>query len=517
VTRAARVGCAAIAAVITALGAPGLARAARPQYSISIGYNGLPPSAPEGLKPLRFADDDAASFHQFASALSRRSYLLALLDADTQARFPGLTATARPPTLVELRRTVAEVAARMEKDVARGDHPSVLIFYSGHGMRGGGQAGLSFLDGALTRDALYAEVLPAFRDRSVHLFIDACHAEAIVRPRDLQAAVVDASDADVSSYLQDATLARFPEVGAVMASTMGRQSHEWDVYQSGVFTHEILSALRGGADVDGNGRIEYSELAAFLAAANREVADPRARPQSVVHAPSLDPRAPIVSLGDFRDASFLEGRPGFLGSFFIEDARGNRLVDLRAERDFPVRLVVPAGEVLYVRNDRREASLTPAAGGRVRFEDLDLADASTRARGSLDGAFRHGLFATSFGPDYYRGFVDRPGDLVPVSLPDVDLSARAADKAQRPERSRKAAIATSVFAGSLLLGAGVAGAFAWSAHKDFDNTTYERTAFEAKNRYELNLGISLGLLGGALVVGSIAALLFARSRGSAAD
>jgi uncharacterized caspase-like protein len=167
----------------------------------------------------------------------------------------------------------------------------VLVFYSGHGRRReDGPASLTLLDGELTQKVLYEHILGALQARYVHLLVDACHAEAVVHPRDAQAAVVDAAPADVASYLSEKTLARFPHVGAIVASTSSAQAHEWDVYQRGVFTHEVLSGLRGAADVDGNGQIEYSELAAFLAAANRSVRDPRARLETVVRPPSPQSR-----------------------------------------------------------------------------------------------------------------------------------------------------------------------------------------------------------------------------------
>src|SRR4030095_4720240 len=151
--------------------------------------------------------------------------------------------------------------------VARGEEPTVLVFYSGHGARAAdGQGALTLLDGLLTRDMVYPQLLAPLGSRFVHLFVDACNAEAVVRPRDVQAPVVDASAEDISAALREATLRQFPRVGTVVASTSGAQAHEWDVYQSGIFTHEILSARRGAADIDGNRRIEYSELAAFLGA-----------------------------------------------------------------------------------------------------------------------------------------------------------------------------------------------------------------------------------------------------------
>jgi hypothetical protein len=494
----------------------GAARAAdAPVFSLAVGYNGVPPDAPQGLAPLRFADDDAASFHAFASTLSVRSLLLAMMDKDTQQRFPDASSEARPPSLAELRRAVGELRVEVDASVAKGAEPVVLIFYSGHGTRGAdGQGALSLLDGELTRDMLYDEVLAPLHARFVHLFIDACNAEAVVRPRDLQAQVVDPPPAGLRDYLHGATLARFPNVGAVMASTGGAQSHEWDLYQSGIFTHEILSALRGAADVDGNRRIEYSELAAFLAAANRDVADVRARPHGVIHPPPADPRVAIVDLKTQRRAAFLTGKPGALGSFYVEDARGNRLLDLRAEPLLSVTLSLPAEGMLYVRNDRGEAAMSPLPGATVRFEDLRLAATEVRARGALDSALRRGLFATRYGPDYYRGFVDRSDELVPVPLSEADLVAQAGPAGGEPpgpRRLRRAAFATYAGAGALAIGAGVFGVLAVQAKSDFDGTMLERPALDAKARYEHDLGWSVGLLSGAVVAAATATYLLWRS------
>jgi hypothetical protein len=493
----------------------GAARAASPPiYSLSIGYNGVPPSGPAGLAPLRFADDDAASFHEFARRLSTRSILLTVLDRDTQQRFPDAAQSARPPSLAEVRRAVHELDVELTAATAKGVEPVVFIFYSGHGATTpDGGAALSLLDGALTRDGLYDEVLAPLKARFVHLFIDACNAEAVVRPRDLQAQVVDPSPADLGDYLRTETLARFPNVGAVMASTTGAQAHEWDVYQSGIFTHEVLSALRGGADVDGNHRVEYSELAAFLAAANRDVADPRARPRGVVHAPAIDPRVALVDVQQLRQSAYLQGEAGALGAFYVEDARGNRLIDLRVERHMPVLLALPGNEVLFLRNERGEATLTPAIGSTVRLESLHLASAEVRARGSLDSALRRGLFATRFGPAYYRGFVDRRDDMVPVAAPDVDLVQEATSPPVPPtaSRDRRRMKVLFIASGVLGLGAAAAGVLAWDAHRDFENTTFERPALEARDRYAGYMKLSIGSLIVAALAGGVGAYFWARS------
>ncbi len=157
-------------------------------FSIAIGFNGAP-VGDDSVRPLQFADDDAASFHELARTLSERSYLMTVLDSESQRRFPELAGEALPPTLTELRRVVAELGAAV--DAAHDRAPVVLIFYSGHGT-GGGKTGtaLNLLDGTLTRDVLYDQVLAPLHARFIHVFIDACHAEAVLRPRDRQAEIV---------------------------------------------------------------------------------------------------------------------------------------------------------------------------------------------------------------------------------------------------------------------------------------------------------------------------------------
>jgi hypothetical protein len=510
---------AAAAALLAPLlvGASADARSGGPIFSLSIGYNGLPPGADAELAPLRFADDDAAAFHEFASTMARRAFLLAVLDADTQTRFPSLAQEARAPSLAELRRTMREIEQAVDAAVAEGAEPTVLVFYSGHGAKAGDDQGaLTFVDGLLTREMLYEEILAPLHARFVHLFVDACNAEAVVRPRDLQAKVVESSPADLDAAFRRTTLARFPGVGAVVASTAGAQAHEWDVYQSGIFTHEILSALRGAADVDGNHRIEYSELAAFLGAANREVGDPRARPHTIVRAPSLDGHAAIVDLDDARDAAFIEGRPGPLGALFIEDARGNRLLDLRAEPALRVSLAVPAGETLYLHTHTGGAAVRLVSGQRLTFDRVQIAESDTRARGALASALRRGLFATSFGPGYYRGFVDHQEDMVAVEPREADLvpapEPQAATATPRVTAHRRAAWISFGAASALAVTAGVLGGLTWQAHDDFENTYLEKPAMEANTRYQRDLTLSITSLVAAAVAGGIGAWLLYRDR-----
>jgi len=502
-----RWGAAAMAAAV-ALGAALAARAAgavgapaAPVYTISIGQNEVPVAlrtggANDALAALHYADDDAATFHTFMRSVSTRAYLLSVLDTDSQRRFPDLVAEARVPTQAELADVVDKVKRDMERDRAAGREPVLVFFYSGHGVRDqAGAAGLALHDGALSQDTLYDKILAVLPARVAHVIVDACHAEAVVRPRD-----VDADE--LQTYMQTATLARFPHVGALLASTSSAQSFEWDAYRGGVFAHEVLSGLRGAADVNGDGRIEYSELAAFLAAANLRIADARARPQIVVQAPRTDRRAPIVdlarSLGQFR----LSGRASgpWAEPFFVETSSGVRLADVFAERDAPIALRLPAGESLYLVRPDGEVEIAPRAGEAIALADLPAAAPRARARGALDDAMRKGLFATAFGSAFYRGYVSQQQDLVAVDFPEEiaaadRLAARPADSAART--AGRVLLWTGVAAAAA---AGVFGGLAYRAESQYNATDVERTATEARGRFYLYRDWGLATGAGALAL-----------------
>ena len=263
-----------------------------------------------------------------------------------------------------------------------GNEPTLIFFYSGHGVANAGEpASLAMLDGALTRNVLYDEVLAPLPARYVHLIIDACHAEAVVRPRDAQAEVSEVSDANLALYASRSTLRRFPQVGAILATTSAALAHEWDALQRGVFTYEVLSAFHGAADVNRDGVIEYSELSAFITAANAEVTDPRARLSVLVQPPALNARAPLVDLSPLRTRSATLTGP-VLSRFLVEDSRGNRLGELSPERGFRFEVFVPSREPLYVRSDDREAEIQLEPGAKVALASIPMKTSTARARGS---------------------------------------------------------------------------------------------------------------------------------------
>ena len=69
------------------------------------------------------------------------------------------------------------------------------------------------LDGALSQAVLYQQVLDKVRARLVHLIVDACHAEAVVRPRDLEAKTVELLPQDLGSHLSKTARHAIPTSG----------------------------------------------------------------------------------------------------------------------------------------------------------------------------------------------------------------------------------------------------------------------------------------------------------------
>ncbi|HVZ72034.1 MAG TPA: caspase family protein [Polyangia bacterium] len=482
-TRAAALTLAAIAALATRE-----ASAATRTYVVAIGNDERPvESANDDVSSLQYADDDAAAIVSFWRELGATTELLTVLDAASQRRFPSLAEVAQPPTLARLRAVVSTLGARFEADRRAGDEPSLVFFYSGHGSAGTGQEpSLAMLDGGLTRKILYDEILAVLPARYVHLIIDACHAEAIVRPRDAQAEVVPVDEADLAAYAARNTLRRFPQVGAVMATSAVAEAHEWDEYQRGVFTFQVLSALRGAADVNGDGAIEYSELSAFLGSANASVVDPRAKLAVIVRPPDLNRHAAIADLSGARGrAAILTGIGPEVGRFFVEDERGNRLGEIRAEAGYRYELLLPSGERLYMRAPTSEGSFEATPGTRVAVGSVVLAPRATRSRGAVESSLRRGLFATPFGPAYYRGFVDARAD-----LPSVDLSRSAPLEAGpdlTPQPSTRAAARWSALALALVGAAGLAVGTAYglevmSKNDDIDSTCVTGTTCSSTDR-----------------------------------
>ncbi len=477
----------AIASLLVAVAAPNAHASGREvAYAIVIGNN-APPSTgtPEKLAPLRYADDDAVRYFQL---FSRMAYtrLLVVLDTQTQRRYPGLAAYTEAPTLANFDRVVDELATKMALDRQRGDRPVLYFAFSGHGARDHhGEAFLALIDGALTQQKLYDDVLARLPTAFTHLIVDACNAGGVVgvrggffdREANTQSAPATADD--VQPILEATPLAQYPHVGVILATTLGQQAHEWSAIESGVFTHELLSGLLGAADVNADQRIEYTELQAFIAAANRNIKDPRAIPHVIARPPQLDQNVALVSLAGLRGMRLVQGRASALGHFHIELDNGQRYLDAHLEPGAPVTLAVPDATTAFLRTETREATLPPR--GSVQLAALTLGENRSGRRGAIEASYQGALFSAHYGRAYYQGYVDSIG-AVGVHFPPS--ASMPTDHPHGSRTKRNVAIGTGVVAGGLAVTAIATGALALKAKHDFDSTNLQRPAEEARDRYE---------------------------------
>ena len=133
------------------------------------------------------------------------------------------------------------------------------------------------------------------------------------------------------------------------STSSAKESHEWSAYRAGVFSHEVRSALTGAADVSGDGRVDYSELHAFVAAANSRVEDPRARIDLYVRPPAIDVRMPLVDLRQARFNNYLSVPAGAPAHFYLEDDRGVRYADVNLSGETATYLALVDRDFYWVR------------------------------------------------------------------------------------------------------------------------------------------------------------------------
>jgi hypothetical protein len=486
------------------------AHAHRVLYAVAIGNNAAP-GGEQRLEDLRYADDDAVKWLRLFAGSRGQSALLAAFDSDTALRYPELRARALSPSYVNLKRTLEAYRTLMRADRARGDRPVLFLTFSGHGVDAArGEPALALVDQPLTRALLYGEILPLTIDADTHLIIDACRAEGVLGVRgafdvELEGETVPLDARERGALLEAQSLAAFPRVGVLLASSADQESYEWSRIEGGVFSHELLSALRGGADVNGDLAVHYSEVRAFLAAANREIHNARARPNLIAYVPAQRADAPLLDLADLLGVRFLHGDAGKLGRFFVELDNGERVLEANLAAGTRVALALPRDRVAFVRRQALEAEL-PKGNAAVRIAALSFTRASVSARGSVERSLRDALFASPYGSSDYRGFV------ASVGVPGVTFGTPkpiANDAVQPSKLSRKplAIAATAVAAGSLVAFATSLGLALASKH-DFERTDREKEASDLRDAYQRRsrAAIATGVL--SAVSGAAAAWLW---------
>jgi hypothetical protein len=424
----------AVIAVLCVLAAP--ARADTASFAVIVGVN-AGTGADADLPALRYADDDAVLYQELFRRLGATTYLLTRPDDNTRRLHAGAAAEAQPPRSAALDRAIAAAATAAAAARARGKATAFYFVYAGHGNVRDGRSYIVLEDDRLTAADLERRVIDAVPGAQIHLIIDACYSGLLAGVRGPGGA-----RRPLSGFSRFDGLVDDARIGLVLSTSSARESHEWEGFQAGVFSHEVRSAMYGAADADGDGQISYLELAAFVNRANAAIPNERFRPD--IYARS--PRGAAV-LVDLRGALHrrLEIDGARAGHYALEDERGVRLLDFHNGAQ-KVAVVRPAatGDLFLRRLDNGQDYRVIGDADVVTFDALVPDDLRAAARGAAHASFSL-TFSLAFDEEFVRGF-ERARREVP-----------ATPEAQPPNWRRTASWAAfGVAGGTLATGIGFA-------------------------------------------------------------
>jgi hypothetical protein len=300
------------------------ARAEPTRILLSVGSNlGMPED-----HPLHYADADARRFRDLMVELgqvrSSRAYLL-----------EGATATTVRDALTEIRGRVAELRAH-------GDDVVLLLFLSSHA-----KAGYAHLKGTLLALSELRELAGGVEAPLRVLILDTCESGVVVRHK---------GGSRVPGF--ELKLERLPLHGEVVLSSTGpaESAEDWDSLGSSLFTHYLMTGLRGDADRDGDGRVTLYE--AYGYAYRRTV--------SAAAFASQHPSADIDLAGSGELTLTQPGATGSAldfpgtseGSFtIVSQPEPNVVLEVDKRAGPPLRLAVPPGRYLVRKKEGAEIGL----------------------------------------------------------------------------------------------------------------------------------------------------------------
>ncbi len=212
--------------------APRLASAAERRYAIVIGAN----EGKLGEQTLRFAERDAERVSEVLLAYAE-------VGEEDLVLLRGVDA-ARVGQVLE------QVGRRIQADVARGEAPVLLVYYSGHADADALHLGRSEL--ALDQFELVIRAIPA----SLRiLVIDACRSGELTRVKGVVPS--ESFEFRAEGELDSEGLA------ILTSSAAGEDAQESDRLEGGIFTHHFMTGLRGAADSSNDGAVTLSEAYAY--------------------------------------------------------------------------------------------------------------------------------------------------------------------------------------------------------------------------------------------------------------
>jgi hypothetical protein len=414
------------------------------RFAVVVGWN-APPRA--DLPSLRYADDDAVRWAILLRSFGAEVQLLTDLDPESRRLYAEAAPTAEKPTRRALAAALDRVTAGIVAAKAQGARAVLYFVYAGHGDVAEGEGYVALADGRFFRHDLESEVLARSRADINHVIVDACRSFYFVYGR----GPGGQRRPWQGSYFSTEAAARFPNTGFLLSSSSGAPSHEWEEFQAGIFSHEVRSGLLGAADANGDGRIDYREIEAFVRVANVSVRNERFRPQIFARAPRAG-GADLVDLGANVGAGpAAEVRIDAGGSRrqALEDALGVRWADLHPAAGRVVTLRLPvvawADGPFFLRATDGDLEYRVPARQSSRLSALEPQRSTVVRRGAVHEAF--------------LSLFERPFDDAAFTLPpELVATAEAPDEPSSPWR----ATAYGLMAAGAV-GAAAAGGLWWSA------------------------------------------------------
>ena len=372
------------------------------RYAIVVANN---VSLDEGISPLRYADDDGARYVEMFRSMGAETSFLSVLDGDAQRRYPVPAKIAVPPRKDALLNTLQTVFARIKSDMKEGKTVHFYFIYAGHGNVGPNQEGyLNLLDYRFGRSDLYREIIARSPASFNHIILDACHSWYVVNKRGDKSDKAGNYRNLVQNFLNTETLQYYPNTGVLLAASSESETHEWQRFEAGIFSHELRSAFLGAGDVNSDGIVTYEEAAAFVEAANAAVEIPSARLKVFHHAPAQNMNLPLINLSSFKNAVAVAMPKSLSGRYHVEDSRGVRFIDLNYSEEQSITINLIGKAPFYLKRFDDEAVIVPESG-RFDLSQLSFSPSLHSTRGSIESTFQNSLFKIPFGLGFYRGMV----------------------------------------------------------------------------------------------------------------
>ena len=336
-----------LACVLCGIAATSLCDASVTRLGLVVGNN----VGKDGELPLQFAETDAQAIGNLLHELGGfdRERVKILLRGDD----------------LGLQRELDQLRGRIAEIRANGNSALFLFYYSGHGDREALHLGNSIVDLKKLRQDL--AVLGA--DVTLGIF-DACHSGSITRTKGGMLAEPFEISVDQESSSKGLVL-----ISSASADELAQESLE---LKSSIFTHHLVSGLRGGADFDLDGRVTLRE--AYTAAYHQTLSQSLTASGRRQH-PIAD--IDLTGTGDVV-LSFLAKSAGSVlfpaeseGQYSIVHRTNRRVVaELDKQPGRPQRIALPSGDYQLYKQQRTTYLTGPVSlvwGGQHLVDDRAMA------------------------------------------------------------------------------------------------------------------------------------------------